>query len=184
MTKKDVLSLACKIFGIYFAVKVIESMQYLGVGLLYLIDFFRKQASGGEFMIGGYFLPFFIFIFAALYFIKRSDAIADRLCGANTAVSMQSAFDKDLLQQTLFSAIGVFVIANALTSFIFSLTNLLGQNYMRESLIQLKELKITSFEPMNLTWPIIRLIANSVIGLYLILGSSKLVALIKKLQHK
>jgi len=186
MTKRDILSIACKILGIYLLVRVIESSQFVVMGLQYLIDFLRQRATGVEFMIAAFLVPFLIYIYAAFYFIKRSDAIAERLCGTNTSGNIQGAIDKDTLQQVLFSAIGVFIIANALTSLIHVFTMLLSQNFSRESISQVTQLPPYMFavKPVDLTWPIIRFIANSVIGLYLILGSSKLVALIKKLQHK
>lgn len=185
MMKKDILSIACKIFGIYFLVRAIESSQFVGTSLMYLIDTLRQRASGGGFMIVSFLVPFLIYIYAAFYFIRRSDAIADRLCGANTSGSIQGAFDKDTLQEVLFSAIGVFIIANALASLIHAFTMLLGQNYSRESISQLTKLPAYMFkvEPIDLTWPIIRFIANSTIGLYLIFSSNKLVILLKKLQH-
>ena len=186
MTKRDILSIACKILGIYLLVRAIESLQFGVMGLQYLIDFLLQRATGGEFMIVAFLVPFLIYIFAAYYFIRRSDAIAERVCGTNTSGIIQGAVDKDILQQALFSAIGVFIIANALTSLIHTFTMFLSQIYSKESISQATKIPTYMFEitPVHLMWPIIRFIADSVIGLYLIFGSSKLVALIKKFQHK
>jgi len=129
---------------------------------------------------------FLIYLYAAYYLIKKSDRIAERLCGKDSGGNIQSTFDMDTLQQVLFSAIGVFIIANALSSFISILGNMIGQYYIKESISESMKLQtdMIRFGPISLIGPMIEFILNAAIGLYLIFGSGKIVALIKKLQHK
>ncbi|MDD4879647.1 MAG: hypothetical protein PHR22_04245 [Candidatus Omnitrophica bacterium] len=186
MTKKDILSIACKIFGIYLLIQILVSSQ----NIIFVIGSLLSSTSSewGNYnrdnliFLVSFILPILIFLYAAIYLIKNSDLLGEILCGKVSGDNIQCSLDKDTLRQVLFSSVGVFIIANALVSISSTLGRMLYQYYMRESISANMKLpaNMLVLKSIDLTVPFITFIVELIVGLYLIFGSNKLVVLINR----
>lgn len=173
MTKKDILSIACKIFGIYLLIRVLESFQLvaMAVSFLFQAPSIVEDVTNIWFFISTV-VPFLLFIAVAFCLIKWSDDIAEKLYGQRGENNIKDAIDKDTLQEIAFSAIGVFIIAAALPEIPQLVVNLSVQGPMREVAISGARLLSVKF------------ILKIAIGAFLFFGSKNLIKLLKKFRNK
>jgi hypothetical protein len=172
MTKRDILALACKIFGVYFFMVALETLQTIGVTISSLSQMPELQRNG--YLVGSI-IPFLVLILGSLSLIKWSTQISKWLDGNDKEVEGDKKHEnvsEDILQKIIFSGIGTLIIANSLPRITQIIISIIVQVQEQSSLNRGIGLN---------TWiTIFIFIVQLSIGVYLFVGSKALIQLVKK----
>ena len=165
MTRKDILSIAMKILGIYFLVKIIQYLPFL-VSLVQELRSREEWAFSFVTLVQGGFV--LVLLAAAVILLKWSDSIAARLTKdyESEPTTMGRWLGKDELLEVAFCVVGVVIFAHALPR----IPQLIIRGILREPIFP---------GPYGL---IAALVAQLGIGLYLTLKAKGLVGLLRKLR--
>jgi hypothetical protein len=113
MTKRDVVTLAAKILGVYSAVAFIFFIPQM-------IGLFAFSSSAGGAGFGTWFLIVLdvaLYGLIAWYLIARSDVIGSWLYPEDEPQVAVFTLDKDILLQIAIMGIGVYLLARGITEF-------------------------------------------------------------------
>jgi len=165
MTRKDILSVAMKILGIYFLVKAIHFAPFL-VTVIQGLQSEKERVflSFAIAQVGAVLVSFA----AAVILLKWSGSIAGRLTKdyESEPTTMGRWLGKDELLEVAFCVVGVVILADALPR----IPQLIIRGILREPIFP---------DPYGL---IAALVAQLGIGLYLTLKAKGLVGLLRKLR--
>jgi hypothetical protein len=168
MTKRDILALACKIFGIYFFMVALETLQTIGVTISSLSQMPELQRNG--YLIGSV-IPFLLLILGSLSLIKCSTQISKWLAGNDKkieGVEKHENISEDTLQKIIFSGIGIFMIANSLPRITQIIISIIVQPSINRGI------------GLNTWISIFNFLVQLSIGVYLFFGSKALIQLVRK----
>ncbi|MDD5258990.1 MAG: hypothetical protein PHD29_03420 [bacterium] len=164
MTKKDILTLACKILGLYLLIILLFQIEglLLSISSLFLTKGQRLEIYQSIIIL----VPFIIYTCLAIFLIKKSNIVANKLNLHDDKIITNINITKDELQESAYNIIGIVLIANAIIG-------------IPKQAIRFGD----RFTTVIYTGIIITLI-QIVIGIYLVLGSKGLVKLITKLKDR
>lgn len=161
MTNKDIFTLALRIFGFYLIVRFLEGFTTIGLTLGNLSRIPEAQRFGYSL---GSILPYLLLLFGGIVLIKWPALFSAGLYRKEEIKKIHEEtnnISKEILQQIIYSGMGVLVIANALphmTQIIISLT------------IQSQWGKTASY---NTLLSVLGLIFQLVLGVYLFFNSNE-----------
>lgn len=124
MTNKDILTLALRIFGFYLIVRFLEGFTTISLTLGNLSQIPEAQRFGYSLSS---ILPYLLILFGGIILIKWPDQFSTGLYRKEEIKNIheKTNISQEILQQIIYSGIGILVIANALphmTQIIISLT--------------------------------------------------------------
>ena len=169
MTKKDILIVANRILGIYLLIRAFESLQIVGMAIATLRPLSLEEEIQDYWFLIGTLIPFLLLIVAAFCLIKWADLIATKLCHKDKPHEIKKGIKKEEIQEVAFSAVGVFIIANALPRITQIVINFSYQGELLK-----RKLILSGWSSLA------GLIVQLIIGFFLIFGSKGLVQLIQK----
>ena len=169
MTKKDILIVANRILGIYLLIRAFELFQMVGMAIATLRQLSLEEEIQGYWFLIGTLVPFLLLIVAAFCLIKWADPIATKLCYKDKPHEIKKSIKKEEIQEVAFSAVGVFIIANALPRITQIIINFSYQGELLK-----RRLILSGWSSLA------GLIVQLIIGFFLIFGSKGLVQLIQK----
>lgn len=173
MSKREIAVLACKILSIYTIIKAITVLFYFAQSFGF---FFRGQQEAFRFalwLIGGL-LPFVLLIIFGILLWYLSDQLAARMISDTVTSESNPKIVSTHIQAIAFSVIGLFVLAEALprlTRIIIALS-IRPLNMQNQQLIHADKIA-----------QIGALFVQLAIGFWLLLGSRRLVNILKTVRE-
>ena len=173
MTKRDILALTCKVFGIYFFMVALETLQTIGITISSLSQ--MPESERGGYFIGSI-IPFLLLILGSLVLIKWSTQISKWLVKVESDKKIESEgkyvnINDDTLQKILFSGIGIFIISNSLPKITQIIISVIVQTSISKGI------------RLNTWISILDFVIQLSIGIYLFTGSKALSRLVKKFRE-
>jgi len=110
MGRKDIIAVACKIFGIYMLLQTLDLVSRVTV---WHFGFYEGSWAARIALI----FTFVLYAGVSYGLLMRSDAIADILAGREEGKVIGVALDRDSLMQVALVVVGIFLVADFLSFF-------------------------------------------------------------------
>lgn len=167
MTKRDLLVLALKIFGVWLTLTFIMTMPFP-------LRFFQQRSSMIAFMS---FFPWLAMGVIGYALIRHSEWVADKVCRADpTTQELSLGMTKSDIKEIAFVVIGISAVALCLPQ----VGSLLLYVFYYLNYAPGSSVTISPWQRLDEYSRLVRIVIQLALGLYFILGASGLVNLVKK----